>query len=193
HIGLHVSRRNQPDLVAESGDLARPIVRPAARLHAHKTRRLPGEIGKQLGTAELAPHLNRPVRADAVDLENRLRQVQPDRDNLLHGTVLSLPERPTISSPWHRMPQSRGRSTPSTHRRVRAVVWLLAPRTSSRPAAHRDALKGRTYGRTASRPGKSHIKILARRGRSTYGIRIAIWVRLASPGKEWPMSNRTAP
>src|SRR5690606_32852823 len=116
HIGLHVSRRNQPDLVAESGDLARPIVRPAARLHAHKTRRLPGEIGKQLGTAELAPHLNRPVRADAVNLENRLRQVQPDRDNLLHGTVLSLPERPTISSPWHRMPQSRGRSTPSTAR-----------------------------------------------------------------------------
>lgn len=57
-----------------------------------------------------------------------------------------------------------------THRRVRAVVWLLAPRTSSRPAAHRDALKGRTYGRTASRPGKSHIKILARRDRSTYGI-----------------------
>jgi hypothetical protein len=57
-----------------------------------------------------------------------------------------------------------------THLQVRAVVWLLAPRTSSRPASFKDATKGRTYGSTASRGTLAVSTPWTRRGRSTYGI-----------------------
>src|SRR5690606_554153 len=94
--------------------------------------------------------------------QQSFRRGQPQRAERTKVQMMTMTPRDDIPT--------RDKPMIPTHRRVRAVVWLLAPRTSSRPAAHRDALKGRTYGRTASRPGKSHIKILARRDRSTYGI-----------------------
>ena len=45
---LHVSRRNQPHLVPQLGDLACPVVSARARLHGNKTARLRGEEGEHL-------------------------------------------------------------------------------------------------------------------------------------------------
>src|SRR5690606_21728607 len=102
--------------------------------------------------------------------QQSFRRGQPQRAERTEVQMMTMTPRDDIPT--------RDKPIIPTHRRVRAVVWLLAPRTSSRPAAHRDALKGRTHGRTASRPGKSHIKTLARRGRSTYGI---------IPLTQWPV------
>ena len=57
-----------------------------------------------------------------------------------------------------------------THRRVRHDVWLLAPRTSSRPVSFEDAHKGRIYGSTVSRVPSVAANLWTGRGRSTYGI-----------------------
>src|SRR3954471_15861261 len=45
---LHVSRRNQPHLVPQLGDLTCPVVSARARLHGDKTARLRGEEGEHL-------------------------------------------------------------------------------------------------------------------------------------------------
>jgi len=38
-IGFHVTRRHQAHIVTKGADLARPVMRRRARLHAHQARR----------------------------------------------------------------------------------------------------------------------------------------------------------
>lgn len=87
--GLHVSRRHQPHIMAEAGQLAGPVMRCAARLHAY-------QAGWQLG--EERHHLGAPQRladdhithgVDAVNLKHVLGQIQADRRDL-HGGCSSL-------------------------------------------------------------------------------------------------------
>ncbi|CAG1013347.1 hypothetical protein RHIZO_04481 [Rhizobiaceae bacterium] len=100
YVGLHVGRRDQPHLMAESGDLARPVMRSATCLHADQAWCELAKEAQHLAAPQLAAHDDMTFACDTVDLEERLRQVQPDRANLFHGTVLSYREatRPSLGT-----------------------------------------------------------------------------------------------
>ena len=54
-VGLHVGRRHQPDLMAQGTDLARPVMRRAARLDANQAGRQALEERQHLRPLQLAP------------------------------------------------------------------------------------------------------------------------------------------
>jgi hypothetical protein len=68
HIRLHVLRRHEPHLVAELGQFAGPVVRPAARLHTDETARQVGEELEHFAASQLLPQRRPAARRDAVDL-----------------------------------------------------------------------------------------------------------------------------
>src|SRR4051794_33860131 len=86
---LHVSRRNQPHLVPQLGDLACPVVSARARLHGHKTARLRGEEGEHLIAPQLLAEQDRAGDTCRVCLEQVLGQIQSDRANFCHGRLPS--------------------------------------------------------------------------------------------------------
>src|SRR3954449_3733725 len=86
---LHVSRRNQPHLVPQLGDLACPVVSARARLHGDKTARLRGEEGEHLIAPQLLAELDRAGDTCRVCLEHVLGQIQSDRANFCHGRLPS--------------------------------------------------------------------------------------------------------
>ena len=86
-VGLHVRGRHQLHGVAELGQLARPVMRRAARLHADKARRELGEEGEDLGPAQRPAHDHLALIVDAVDLEHVLRQIEADGANHVSWTV----------------------------------------------------------------------------------------------------------
>src|SRR3954462_2460372 len=86
---LHVSRRDQPHLVPQLGDLACPVVGARARLHGHKTARLRGEEGEHLIAPQLLAEQNHAGGTCPVCLEHVLGQIQSDRANFCHGRLPS--------------------------------------------------------------------------------------------------------
>jgi hypothetical protein len=81
-VGLDVARRHQPHRAAERRQLARPVVGRAGRLDADRAGRQAREGDRHVPAAEPAPRRGRPVRGDAVHLEDALGEVEADRDDL---------------------------------------------------------------------------------------------------------------
>ena len=88
-VGLHILRRHQPDLMPELRQLARPIMRRGASLHADKTWRQRFEKRQHLAAAKLLPDDDLLGRIDPVDLEHVLGDIQTDRGNLhVEGSLM---------------------------------------------------------------------------------------------------------
>ena len=68
--------------MAEFGQLAGPVMRAAARLHANPTAWQVGEELEQLAAPQPLAQHDLPARVGAVDLEAALCDVEPDRGNL---------------------------------------------------------------------------------------------------------------
>jgi hypothetical protein len=84
HKGLHISRRDQPHLMAQLPDLAVPEMGAAASFHPHNARpQLPEETQHLVASLLLAQHRT-PRGVNTVRLKHILRQIEPDRDNLRH-------------------------------------------------------------------------------------------------------------
>ena len=81
-VGLHIARRHQPHIVAELPELARPLVRRGARLHANQARRQLAEKLEHLAASELLLEHRLLGSIDAMHLEDVLGEINSDRANL---------------------------------------------------------------------------------------------------------------
>src|SRR5262245_24400757 len=81
-VSLHVLRRHQTHLMTKLPQLACPIVRRGAGFHPNQAWRQRFEKRYHLTAAKLFPDHDLLGRIDAVNLENVLRDIQTDRDNL---------------------------------------------------------------------------------------------------------------
>src|SRR5208337_71718 len=95
HVGLHMRRRQQSNLVPEFDQRPPPMMRRGARLHRHHARRQLGEERDQLATREFARHNDLALRVDRVNLKHSLRQIETNPrdsskipDRLAHGRLL---------------------------------------------------------------------------------------------------------
>jgi hypothetical protein len=88
HVGLHISWRNQLDLVTKPDQFTRPVMRCCTCFHANQTGRLAFKERQHLPPPQLALHNNVAGLIDAVHLEHVPRDVQTNRANLLHGLLL---------------------------------------------------------------------------------------------------------
>jgi hypothetical protein len=91
-----MGRRDQFHLVTQRHELAAPVMRRTASLHRHHAGREPAEKLQDRPAPKLANDDDLALRADAVNLKNSLRQIEPDpRDSrqilgrLRHGRLLS--------------------------------------------------------------------------------------------------------
>jgi hypothetical protein len=84
---LHVSRRDQSDLMTKPSDLARPVMRAAAGLHGHRAGWLRREEREDLVPPQLPAKQHRSGCIGAVNLKHALRQIQPDCANFAHGRL----------------------------------------------------------------------------------------------------------
>ena len=87
HERLDVGRRDQPHLMAQCHQFARPVVRAPAGLQRHRAARLGGEEVQQLRPAQLPAEYAPPARVRTVGMEHVLRDSQTDRGNLRHGRL----------------------------------------------------------------------------------------------------------
>jgi hypothetical protein len=81
-IGLDVARRHKPHIVGKLPELASPMVRRGARLHADETRCQLAEKLEHLPAPELPLEHRLPGSIDAMHLEDVLGNIDPDRANL---------------------------------------------------------------------------------------------------------------
>jgi hypothetical protein len=84
-IGLDVGRGHQHHLVPHCGELARPIVRRTASLHADPTRRGLGKKRSHLGPAQFALHRRTTFALERMKLKTGLAQINANSDKLSHG------------------------------------------------------------------------------------------------------------
>jgi hypothetical protein len=84
-IGFRVGRRDQPYVVAQSGQLARPVMRRGTGFHADQAARQLGEERQNLGAAQRPADRHRPRPINPMHLEQRLGQIQADRANPDHS------------------------------------------------------------------------------------------------------------
>jgi hypothetical protein len=96
--GLDVSWRDAAHVVAELGDLVRPIAGTATGCHPDKARRLILEELHHFAAAEFAIEDRDAILLRAVNLKGILRQTQPDKANIPHGTVTHLLRSKTTKS-----------------------------------------------------------------------------------------------
>ncbi len=85
HIGLYVGRRHQANSVAERLQFARPMMRRGAGFNTDQARRQLLEEGQYVAALELTTEDDIALRIDAVNLKNRLRDVETDCRDRLHG------------------------------------------------------------------------------------------------------------
>src|SRR6266702_878741 len=88
-IGFHVARRHQPHRVAERLKPAAPIMCGRTRLNADEAGRKGREELQQLCSGDALPDYYRASSVHAVNLKNRLRDIETDRANLAHGRLPS--------------------------------------------------------------------------------------------------------
>ena len=111
HVRLCVGWRDQPNIVPQLAQFARPVVRRPARLHADQAGRQLAEKRQHLRAPHGPAHHDRARPIDPVHLKNLLRDIDADHANLFHGWLhLSwFPTDPTLA---HQA--ARGPSTPSS-------------------------------------------------------------------------------
>src|SRR6266542_5449857 len=105
-------------------ELARPMMRRRAGLDADKARRQLLEEGNDVTALQLAPDDHIAFGVNAMDLKNRLCDVETNRRDSLHGPVLRI-----RSPPWR--PRSvaltcRWRSRPQHHFRTECIATKTA-------------------------------------------------------------------
>src|SRR5215510_7836412 len=81
-ISFYVARRQQPHRVAERPKPPAPIMRARTRLNANEASRQACEEVQQLRSSDAPPHHRRARDIYAVNLKNRLRDIETDRANL---------------------------------------------------------------------------------------------------------------
>ncbi len=79
NVGLHVARRHQPHRVAERLKPAAPIMCGRTRLNADEAGRKGREELQQLCSGDALPDYYRASSVHAVNLKNRLRDIETDR------------------------------------------------------------------------------------------------------------------
>ena len=87
HKRLHVGWRDQPHIVSHRLQLARPVMRAAARFERHNTCRLANEKIEQLPPRELATEDHGTAFVSAVRMKNVLGDIQTNCGNLQHGRL----------------------------------------------------------------------------------------------------------
>jgi hypothetical protein len=90
HIRLDVAGRHQTHVMPATSDLARPEVRSAAGLNANNTGWQSGKEARDLAPTQPSAQNDSPEPVNPVELENMLREIDPDGANLAHGWLLSL-------------------------------------------------------------------------------------------------------
>lgn len=90
HIGLHVGRWHQTNLVAELRQLASPIMRGTTRLHADETRPQLCKKRQHLASTQRLAHDDLIRCVDRVNLKDVLGQIKADSGNLHGGWLLGL-------------------------------------------------------------------------------------------------------
>src|SRR6185436_15254507 len=88
HERLDVGRRDRAYDVPQLAELTRPVMRPGAGLHRHRTGGLGGEECEHLRPHQALAEHHTAGRVRPVRLENPLRNVQSDRVSLPHGRLL---------------------------------------------------------------------------------------------------------
>ena len=76
HVGLHVGRRHQPHRVTQCLELARPVVRRGTGLYANQARWQLLEERQDVAPLQLAANDNLASGINAVNLEDRLGDVE---------------------------------------------------------------------------------------------------------------------
>src|SRR5258705_2964294 len=87
--------------MAKPDQLARPVMRCPACLHADQTGRQLREEGQYLPAAQRLADDNIAHRINTVNLKNAFGQIQADRDNLHDGWLPWLVVALTASTIWH--------------------------------------------------------------------------------------------
>ncbi|ANB33762.1 hypothetical protein A6024_06380 [Rhodovulum sulfidophilum] len=85
--GLHMGGRDEADVVTQRCQLPPPEMHTTPGLHRHQTRRQTGEELEHLSPPELLAQDSIAFAVSTMDLEQVLREVQPDRDNLRHDRL----------------------------------------------------------------------------------------------------------
>src|SRR5215470_4698796 len=85
NVGLYVARRQQPHGMAERPKLAAPIMCGRTCLNADEAGGQRREELQQLRSANAFADHHRAIDIYAVNLKNRLRDIETDRANLAHG------------------------------------------------------------------------------------------------------------
>jgi hypothetical protein len=89
-VRLNLARRDQTRLMTQAAQLASPMERRAASLDADETRRFLGEISLHPRSRQAPADYNPIVRIYSVLLKHRLRDIQPYRNILIHGSPPAL-------------------------------------------------------------------------------------------------------
>src|SRR5271169_1162520 len=87
-VRLHVSRRHQPYRMAERLELPRPMVRRGAGLNTDQTRWQLLKKRQNVPTLYLATDDHLTFGVNAVNLEDRLGDIETDCCNRLHSSLL---------------------------------------------------------------------------------------------------------
>src|SRR6185369_724726 len=101
HIGFDIGRWHEPRVMPQLCELAGPLMRRCTRFHANAARR---QIGEELQNSRSTNTLaddHRAICVNAVNLKHRLRNIDPDRDNLAHGRLPSMWLRFDAITLWH--------------------------------------------------------------------------------------------
>ena len=87
HERFDISWWDEPHLMTESCDLARPIVGGTACFHPYQAGWQLLKETQNFATPQLSVEHRRALSIRAMNLENVLGQIQTDGANVLHGTV----------------------------------------------------------------------------------------------------------
>src|SRR5208282_2549556 len=119
-VWLHVGRRHQPHGVTERLKLARPMMRGRAGLNPDETRRKLLKERNNIPAPELTANDHVPPRVDAVDLKDRLRNIETNRRDRVHvqlPQILAAPSATTsmaLTCQWRSRPQHQKRTLSAT-------------------------------------------------------------------------------
>src|SRR6266567_8372714 len=89
NVGLHVARRHQPHCMTERLKPAAPIMCARTCLNADEAGGQRREELQQLRSGDALADYYRAISIYAVNLKNRLRDIETDRANLAHGRLPS--------------------------------------------------------------------------------------------------------
>src|SRR6266404_4890331 len=118
-IGFHVGGRHQAHGVAQRLKFTRPIMRRRTGLDTNEARRQLLKERQHIPPLQLTANNNIAIRINAVDLKNRLRDIETDSRNGSHD--LAPPNHRRLTAPTSMALSRRWRSRPQHQFQTRAV------------------------------------------------------------------------